>query len=90
MPATRKAQCTAAAELGALSAQAAPLIDLGVHELAGVAARDLRELARAANDVTGLALCSLSTPTQSLRRCLRRCCFARTSRGGEQRLELQV
>jgi hypothetical protein len=53
MPATTKAQCTAAAELPALSAQAARLIALGVHELAGVAARDLRELARAANDVTG-------------------------------------
>jgi hypothetical protein len=53
MPAATNVKSTAVAELPGLSAQAARLIDLGLHELAGLAARDLRELARAVNDATG-------------------------------------
>jgi len=52
MPATTNAKPSAVAELPSLSAQASRLIELGVHELAGLPARDLRDLAWARDDTS--------------------------------------
>lgn len=60
MPVTTQAAANARVTLPALAAQAERLIDLGVHEVAGLTARDVRDFAGAADDVRGSADCLLA------------------------------
>ncbi len=60
MPVTTPAAANARVTLPALAAQAERLIDLGVHEVAGLTARDVRDFAGAADDAPGSADCLLA------------------------------